>query len=49
MEKVDWREYFRKSNCAICKTKSTGETVRDYDHLIGKFRSAAHSHCNLRH
>ena len=49
MEKDDWREYFRKSNCPICKTKLTGETVRDHDYLTGKFRGAAHSQCNLQY
>ena len=49
MEKDDWKEYFKKSNCAICKGPLTGETVRDHDHLTGKFRGAAHSQCNLQY
>ena len=49
MEKHDWKEYFKKSNCAICKGPLTGETVRDHDHLTGKFRGAAHNQCNLQY
>ena len=49
MEKDDWKEYFKKSNCVICKGPLTGETVRDHDHLTGKFRGAAHSQCNLQY
>ena len=49
MEKDDWKEYFKKSNCAICKGPLTGETVRDHDHLTGKFRGATHSQCNLQY
>ena len=47
MGKDDWEEYFKKSNCAICKGPLTGETVMDHDHLTEKFRGAAHSQCNL--
>ena len=49
MEKDDWKEYFKKSNCAICKGPLTGETVQDHDHLTGEFRGAAHSQCNLQY
>ena len=35
MERDDWKKYFKKSNCAICKDPLTGETVRDHDHLTG--------------
>ena len=49
MDKEDWKEYFKKSNCVICKGLLTDETVRDHDHLKGKFRVAAHSQCNLQY
>ena len=49
MDNDDWCNYYKKSNCAICKDPLTGETVRDHDHLTGKFRGAAHSQCNLQY
>ena len=48
-EKRDWRNYFKKSNCAICKDPLTGETVRDHDHLTGEFRGATHNQCYLQY
>ena len=41
---------FQKSNsCWICKEliDNDEEKVRDHCHLTGKFRGAAHKHCNL--
>ena len=49
MEKGDWRNYFKKSKCAICDKPLSGETVKDHDHLTGKFRGAAHNQCNLQY
>ena len=49
MEKDDWKEFFKKSNCTTCKGPRTGETVQDHDHLTGKFRGAARSQCNLQY
>ena len=49
MDNDDWCNYYKKSNCAICKDLLTGETVRDHDHLTGEFRGAAHSQCNLQY
>ena len=49
MEKGDWRNYFKKSKCAICAGPLSGKTVKDHDHLTGKFRGAAHNQCNLQY
>ena len=49
MEKGDWQNYFKKSNCAICTGPLTGETVKDHDNLTGEFRGAAHNQCNLQY
>ena len=49
MDNDDWCNYYKKSNCAICKGLLTGETVKDHDHLTGKFRGAAHNQCNLQY
>ena len=49
LEKGDWHNYFKKSNCAICTGPLTGETVKDHDHLTGEFRGAAHNQCNLQY
>ena len=49
MEKGDWKVFFKKYNCAICKGPLTGGTVMDHDHLTGKFRGTTHSQCNLQY
>ena len=49
MDKDDWRNYFKKSNCAICDGPLTSETVKDHNHLTGEFRGAAHNQCNLQY
>ena len=49
MEKGDWRNYFKKSKCAICAGPLSDETVKDHDHLTGEFRGAAHNQCNLQY
>ena len=34
------------TNCYLCKKALNGDSVRDHDHLTGKYRGAAHSECN---
>ena len=42
-------EKFRvATHCWICRNKLTDETVRDHDHISGRFRGAAHNDCNLQ-
>ena len=49
MDSNDRRNYYKNSNCDICNGPLTGETVKDHDHLTGKFRGAAHNQCNLQY
>ena len=49
MDSNDRRIYYKKFNGAICNGPLTGETVKDHNHLTGKFRGAAHSQCNLQY
>ena len=35
--------------CHICLNPLKGITVRDHDHLTGKFRGAAHQECNINY
>ena len=49
---ADRRKFDSTTACYLC-TKPFGDApmlkkVRDHDHLTGKFRGAAHSHCNIR-
>ena len=36
-------------NCHICEQPLGADRVRDHDHLIGTYRGAAHSECNLQY
>ena len=41
-------ESFQQSTiCWLCKNSRGEDTVRDHDHLTGKYRRAAHNRCNL--
>ena len=49
---TDRRNFDRSSECYLCH-KPFGDSVpmkkvRDHDHISGKFRGAAHSHCNIQ-
>ena len=42
------KESFQQSTiCWHCENPLGEDTVRDYDHLTGKYRGAAHNRCNL--
>ena len=41
-------ESFQQSTiCWLCENPLDEDTVRDHDHLTGKYRGAAHNRCNL--
>ena len=41
-------ESFQQSTtCWLCENPLGEDTVRDHDHLTGKYRGAAHNRCNL--
>ena len=47
-EGVASQESFQQSTiCWFCENPIGEDTVRDHDHLTGKYRGAAHSRCNL--
>ena len=33
--------------CFVCEKPLNGDSVRDYCHITGQYRGAAHSKCNL--
>ena len=42
-------ESFQQSTiCWLCENPFGDDTVRDHDHLTGKYRGAAHNRCNLK-
>ena len=47
-EGVASQESFQQSKvCWLCENALGEDTVRDHDHLTGKYRGAAHNKCNL--
>ena len=47
-EGVASQESFQQSKvCWLCENPLGEDTVRDHDHLTGKYRGAAHNKCNL--
>ena len=49
--KDDKRNFEESAVCHICKKpfKAGEEKVRDYCHLTGKFKGAAHNRCSLNY
>ena len=41
------REFQEATVCHICEKQLNGNKVRDHCHLTGRYRGAAHNHCNL--
>ena len=47
-EGIASQESFQQSKvCWLCEAKLGEDTVRDHDHLTGKYRGAAHNRCTL--
>ena len=47
MEVKDWRSFKAAKTCHICSKPIFKNRVRDHCHISGKFRGAAHRHCNI--
>lgn len=43
------RDFEKSIWCHICQNLMFGDKVRDHCHLSGRYRGAAHSHCNLQY
>ncbi|XP_049886984.1 uncharacterized protein LOC126381640 [Pectinophora gossypiella] len=44
----DARDFEKSLYCHICNNFLWGKKVRDHCHITGKYRGAAHRHCNLQ-
>ena len=44
---AELRSFHTAANCHICNRPLRGEKVRDHCHVVGFYRGAAHSRCNL--
>ena len=47
MSDEDKESFEASTHCHICGGELGDDKVRDHDHLTGKYRGAAHNHCNL--
>ena len=47
----EWYSFWQTTHCHVCKKpfKEGEQRVRDYCHLSGRYRGAAHSRCNLKY
>ena len=48
MTREDWLAFRAADTCHVCDKPLEGDSVRDHCHITGKYRSAAHSACNLK-
>ena len=44
---ADLRSFHTATNCHICNQPLGGDKVRDHCQIVGSYRGAAHSSCNL--
>ena len=44
---AELRSFHTATNCHICNQLLGGDKVRDHCHIVGNYRGAAHSRCNL--
>lgn len=49
LTKKDETEFEKASRCHICEDLLWGDKVRDHCHITGRYRGAAHRHCNLQY
>ena len=45
----DMRDFNEADTCWICKGELNDDKVRDHCHFTGRYRGAAHNHCNLKY
>ena len=43
------RDFNEADTCWICKGELNDDKVRDHCHFTGRYRGAAHNHCNLKY
>eukprot|EP01051_Picozoa_sp_SAG22_P009985 SAG22_NODE_871_length_6748_cov_60.669274_2_plen_589_part_00 len=47
MTEQDKIDFANATCCSFCNQPLNGDSVRDHDHMTGKYRGAAHSKCNI--